>query len=84
MVRKTERKQDPKEPSAEKRSEREKMHLPLRSWCRHCVKGRGKDETCREARRSHGPAEVHMDSMFMGDVENEKTFAMLVVRERSG
>ena len=82
-VTKTERKQYPKEPSAEERSEYEKTHLPFRSCCRHCVKGRGKDEACREARRSD-MAEVYMDFIFMGDEESEKTLAMLVVRERSG
>ena len=43
-VRKPEKKQDPREPSAEERSEHEKTHLPFRSWCRHCVRGRGKEE----------------------------------------
>ena len=45
-LRKTERKQDPREPSAEERIEHEKTHLPFRSWCRHCVRGRGKEEAC--------------------------------------
>ena len=57
-------------------------HVQFRSWCRYCVKGRRKEETCREARRSHDMAEAHMDFVFMGDEESEKTLAMLVVRER--
>ena len=81
-LRKMERKQDPREPSAEERLEHEKTHLPFRSWCRHCVGGRGKEEACREGKRSHDTAEVHMDFMFMGDEGNEKTWAMLVVREK--
>ena len=34
--------QDPKKPSAEEVEEHEKTHLPYRSWCKACVKGRGK------------------------------------------
>ena len=34
-------KQDPKEPTKVEREEHEKTHLPFRSWCRHCVRGRG-------------------------------------------
>jgi hypothetical protein len=54
------------------------------SWCRLCVRGRGKEEHCRDAKRGHEVAEVHMDFMFMGDEGSEKTLAMLVARERSG
>ena len=38
---------DPREPSAEERKEHELTHLPFRSWCRHCVRGRGEEEPCR-------------------------------------
>ena len=82
-MRKTERKQDPMEPSVEERLDHEKMHLPFSCWCRHCVKGRGKEEACREGKRSHDTAEVHVYLMFMGDEGNEETLAMLVTRERS-
>ena len=34
---------DPVEPSAEERKEHEITHLPYRNWCRHCVRGRGKE-----------------------------------------
>ena len=63
-VRKTERKQDPREPSADERPEHEKTHLLFRSWCRHCVRGRVKDETCREGKRSPNAAELHMDFLL--------------------
>ena len=33
--------QNPKDPTKEEREEHEKTHLPFRSWCRHCVRGRG-------------------------------------------
>ena len=38
-MRKTEKKQDPREPREEEKLEHEKTHLPFRSWCRHCVMG---------------------------------------------
>ena len=33
---------DPRKPKAEDIDEHEKTHLPYRSWCRHCVRGRGR------------------------------------------
>ena len=35
--------------SEQGRIEHEKNHLPLRSWCRHCVKGRGREEDGRQS-----------------------------------
>ena len=32
---------DPVKPREEEVDEHEKTHLPYRSWCGHCVKGRG-------------------------------------------
>jgi len=40
--------QDPKEPTAEERRMHDLTHMPFRSWCRHCVRGRGKEEPCRK------------------------------------
>ena len=34
--------QDPREPSKEERAQHERTHLLYRSWCRRCVRGRGK------------------------------------------
>ena len=48
------------------------------------MRGRGKEAACREGKRSHDAAEVHMDFMVMRDEGSEKTLAMLVARERSG
>ena len=33
---------DPRQPSEQKRIEHEMTHLPCRSWCGHCIKGRGR------------------------------------------
>ena len=58
----------PKEPTQQERDEHEATHLPYRSWCKHCVRGRG----CREAHKqlqadkSHAVPHVSMDCCFMG------------------
>ena len=82
-VRRPVRKQDPREPTKAEREEHDKTHLPFRSWCRHCVRGRGKEEACRRVGRDPEVPEIHMDFMFMGEEEGGRTLAMLVVRERS-
>ena len=40
--RKPERKHNPREPTQQERAEHELTHMPFRSWCRHCVRGRAK------------------------------------------
>ena len=47
------------------------------------MRGRGKEEACREGKRSHDAVEGHMDFMFMRDEGSDKTLAMVVARERS-
>ena len=39
--RKTTRKHDLQQPSEQEGIEHEMTHLPSRSWCRHCIKGKG-------------------------------------------
>ena len=82
-VRRSVKKLDLREPSKGEREEHEKTHLLLRNWCRHCVRGRGKEEACRDAKRDQEVAEVHLDFMFMGDEGDDRTLAVLVVKERS-
>ena len=43
--RKTMRMHDIRQPSEQERIERKMTHLPCRSWCRHCIKGRGERRT---------------------------------------
>ena len=78
------KKLDPKMPTVEERREHELTHLPYRSWCRHCVKGRGKEEPCRRTGGAgeEGLPELHVDYMFMGEEKEGKTLAILVGRER--
>ena len=61
----------------------EMTHLPFRSWCRHCIRGRGKEETCRKGKKDDGETpELHIDYMFMGKEHENKTLAILVAKER--
>ena len=47
-------------------------HLPLFSWCRHCIKGRDCRKSVEEER--HVP-EIHLDYMFMGDEKEGESLA---------
>ena len=40
-------------------------HLPYRSWCRHCVRGRGKEMPHRKLEDEAGMPEVHADLCFL-------------------
>ena len=74
---------DPEEPSAEERREHELTHLPYRSWCKHCVGGRGKEAPHKKQDGQGELPELHLDYAFMGNEgEAGKTITMLVARER--
>ena len=79
-VRRPEKKMDPREPTAQERREHELTHLPFRNWCRHCVRGRGKEEACRRCADEVEIPEVHLDFMFMGEEKGGKTIAMLTAK----
>ena len=75
------RKHDPRKPSEDVRREHEMTHIPYRSWCRHCVRGRGTEEPHRrlEGKEVEVP-EIHMDSMFMGEEDGGRGWARNVSR----
>ena len=41
---------DPIKPSEDEVKEHAKTHLPYRSWCRHCVRGKGKEMSHRKGK----------------------------------
>ena len=49
----------------QERIEHEMTHLPLWSWCAHCIKDRGREEDCRTATEAerHVP-EIHLAYMW--------------------
>ena len=57
---------DPRQPTEEERRQHEMTHLPYRSWCRHCVKGRGKNAPHKKQDDEGELHEVHFDYAFMG------------------
>ena len=80
-MRRPDRKAAPKEPTAQERAEHMLTHMPFRSWCRHCV--RGKEEPCRQGQGDPEYPEVHSDYMFMGEETGGNTLAVLVAKDRS-
>ena len=71
-------------PSPEVIEAHERTHLPFRSWCEACVKGRGKEEACRK-RDGEGDRdlpEVHFDFCFPKH-EDDEGMIVLCGRERS-
>ena len=71
-------------PSREERMAHEVTHLPYRSWCEACVKGRGVERaharTGAEERGVH--PEICVDFCFLNDQPGEESLPVLVVRER--
>ena len=60
---------NPKGPSKQEREDHEQTHYPYRSWCKHCVKGRGReDRHNRKAKEDEKPEipTIAMDYCFMG------------------
>ena len=58
--------QDPKLPSHEEIAEHDLSHLPYRSWCRHCVKGRCRESPYEQSNEKPLMNEVHFDYAFLG------------------
>ena len=74
---------DPKLPSELEIAEHEMTHLPFRSWCRHCVRGRGKELPHRKAEDLEGGvAEIHMDLCFPGEEDGSGGLTVLVAQDR--
>jgi hypothetical protein len=81
--RRTKKLLDPRKPNQEAIDEHERTHLPYRNWCRHCVKGRGKEAPHRKTTDKPEMPEFHVDFGFFGDEGSPgKTVPVLVVRER--
>ena len=73
----------PEEPTEQERVEHMFTHMPLRSWCRHCFRGRSKEELCRQGQGHPEHPEVHMDNLLMGKETGGNTLAVLVAKDRS-
>jgi hypothetical protein len=75
--------QDPRTPSPEEREEHMKTHLPYRSWCRRCARGRAKQSPHRKSDDHPRGPEKHFDFCFLvKEDEPFKTISVLVVKDR--
>ena len=76
--RKVVRKHHPRQPIQQEKEEHEMTHLPIRSWCRHCIMRRGREEDCRKSMEEERQVpEVHLDYMFMGDEKGREDVSIL-------
>ena len=81
-VRSPKKVQDPRVPTQAEVDEHNMTHLPYRSWCTHCVRGRGEAHPHHKSgNEERDVPELHMDYRFMGKVD-EKAQPILVVKER--
>ena len=72
---------DPKLPSAEEVEAHNLTHLPYRSWCPHCVRGKGKTMDHRRASREKIVRELHVDYCFMSARGDESTKCIVVAKD---
>ena len=63
-------------PSQKEVDEHERTHLPFRSWCAHCVKGKGQSHPhWNKDKEDCGIATISWNYFYMNDDENDKTEA---------
>ena len=75
--------QDPKLPSPEEEKEHMLTHLPYRSWCVHCVRGKGRAmDHRRQGEGDRRVPEVHLDYCFLGTATDARPKTVLVAKDR--
>ena len=73
----------PMKPSREEVETHNLTHLPYRNWCRHCVRGRGKEASHKVGSGEVGDyPEFYFDWCFPGEEEAGKNLIVLVGRMR--
>ena len=78
----------PLKPSAQEVDERNVTHLPYRSWCNHCVRGRGRALAHHRVRedaddKARGRPRVSMDYFYLGRREEECLPLLAILEEKS-
>jgi len=79
----------PKEPTRAERERHEALHLPYREWCRHCVRGRGRNRPHRAEggrdKDENQVSRVSMDYFFMSQEEEQasKNPLMVMIDEKT-
>jgi hypothetical protein len=72
----------PKAPTKQERLDHDATHLPYRSWCKHCVRGRGRNTPHRAAKdekEENQVCKVSMDYFFLGQKDEEAGRNPLIV-----
>ena len=91
QARKPKFRKSPKKPTKAEREEHEVLHLPYKAWCRHCVRGRGRNRPHRKDEDEEAPdanqvSRVSMDYFFMN--KNDKAASdnpmILMLEEETG
>ena len=72
---------DPRLPNADEIEQHNLTHLPYRSWCPHCVRGKGKTMDHRKVDRERTVREIHVDYCFMGTKSDTSAKSILVAKE---
>ena len=79
----------PKEPTKAERERHEALHLPYREWCRHCVRGQGRNrphkaESDRDTEENQ-VSRISMDFVFMSQEEDQasKNPLRIMIDERT-
>ena len=74
-------------PSAEEVDDHNVCHLPHRTWCRHCIAGRGKaDRHVSDGQDDHRIPTLHSDYAFMGEkseteIMDERNLPIIVTKD---
>ena len=76
----------PKHPSQAEVSEHQPTHMPHRTWCPHCIKGRGKDMNRATQKVDGEPtvSEYHTDSCFPGEEMGERLTLLVSIEVMYG
>ena len=72
---------NPRLPSEKEVKEHNLTHLPYRSWCAHCVAGKGKAAPHRRQNRKDGLPVLHLDYCFLS-TNGDPLAIILVTKER--
>ena len=74
----------PYRPSQSEVDDHNETHLPYRSWCKHCIRGRGKEASHhQQTAEERTVPEFHMDFCFPGNEDSAtEHLTVLVVRMR--
>ena len=65
---------NPQVVSKEERDEHNRTHMPFRSWCKHCVRGRGRNTMHRKQSKTDEESQVPricMDYFFMSEKDKK-------------